>query len=223
MTAGCAVFRKSVFQQIGGFDERLAHCYNDVLFGVRCFEHGLRNIVVCSVELNHHEGAMRPGLTPKELQQLKANGELIRQLCRAPDPYLNSNLTVILHPGGTLLSGLNYDLLNWQPPNENAVTELVVNGSLLMVSEGVRTGRRVMIASAAMGTGLVMLNPGLEIAHSIDLNNRPALVNLLKALGVKRITVSDTSEKAVIQILSGLAVKGISLVLGHAENPGSQG
>jgi glycosyltransferase involved in cell wall biosynthesis len=56
VTAACLVIRRSIFMQVGGFDEEnLKVAYNDVDFCLRVREAGYRNVWCPHAELYHHE------------------------------------------------------------------------------------------------------------------------------------------------------------------------
>ncbi|PZR49122.1 glycosyltransferase family 2 protein [Paraburkholderia fungorum] len=59
VTAACLVIRKSVYDEVGGFDETLAVAFNDVDFCLRVREAGYRNVWTPYAELYHHESASR--------------------------------------------------------------------------------------------------------------------------------------------------------------------
>ncbi|WP_462114342.1 glycosyltransferase family 2 protein [Lysobacter xanthus] len=59
VTAACMVFRRARFEEVGGFDERLAVCYNDVDFCLRLRERGYANVWTPRAELLHYESASR--------------------------------------------------------------------------------------------------------------------------------------------------------------------
>jgi GT2 family glycosyltransferase len=98
VTAACMMIRREVFELVGGFDEHLAVCYNDVDLCLRVREAGFRIVWTPYAELYHHEGVLR-GYTvnPKEVEYMKARwGDALLH-----DPYYNENLT---------LHGENFDL-----------------------------------------------------------------------------------------------------------------
>ncbi|KWT82710.1 MULTISPECIES: glycosyltransferase family 2 protein [unclassified Variovorax] len=60
VTAACLVMRKSIYEQVGGFDEvNLQVAFNDVDFCLRLSEAGYRNVWTPYAELMHHESATR--------------------------------------------------------------------------------------------------------------------------------------------------------------------
>ncbi|MDR6535974.1 glycosyltransferase family 2 protein [Variovorax soli] len=60
VTAACLVIRKSIYEQVGGFDEvNLQVAFNDVDFCLRLGEAGYRNVWTPFAELMHHESATR--------------------------------------------------------------------------------------------------------------------------------------------------------------------
>lgn len=59
VTAAVMVVRKSVFAEVGGFDEDFAVAFNDVDFCLRLKQRGFRNIYVADVRLLHRESESR--------------------------------------------------------------------------------------------------------------------------------------------------------------------
>ena len=59
VTAACLLVRRSVYEAVGGFDERLAIAFNDVDFCLRVREAGYRHVLTPFAELFHHESLSR--------------------------------------------------------------------------------------------------------------------------------------------------------------------
>ena len=60
VTAACMLTRKSLWQQVGGFDEQhFGVAYNDVDYCMRLATVGYRSVYVPETKLTHHEGASR--------------------------------------------------------------------------------------------------------------------------------------------------------------------
>ncbi len=59
VTAACMLVRRSVFEEMGGFDENLAVAYNDVDFCLRLGEAGYRVLYTPHAELIHRESITR--------------------------------------------------------------------------------------------------------------------------------------------------------------------
>ncbi len=89
-TGACLMTRRAVFEELDGFDERFAVCYNDVDYCLRLGRSGRRVVCQPAARLLHYESASRPpGVEPHELQ-------LFRDLWGqewACDPYYNPNLS----------------------------------------------------------------------------------------------------------------------------------
>ena len=66
-TGACLAVRRSVFEQVGGFDERLVLCGSDVVLGLKAIQAGFRNVVSAATPVKHLESATRgPGSDPAE-------------------------------------------------------------------------------------------------------------------------------------------------------------
>ena len=98
VTAACLLVRKTVFDEVGGLDERLCVAFNDIDFCLRVGAKGYRNLWTPHAVLYHHESASR-GYEDTPEKQARFNGEidLMRsrwgdQLLR--DPSYNPNLSL---------------------------------------------------------------------------------------------------------------------------------
>ncbi len=99
VTAACMLVRKSVFNEVGGFDEKnLTVAYNDVDLCLEVLSKGYRNLWTPYAELYHHESVSRgrddvkknAKRFAKERRHMKEKwGELL-----TADPYYNPNLTM---------------------------------------------------------------------------------------------------------------------------------
>ena len=71
VTGACMMVRRSVWEELGGFDETYSVCYNDVDFCLRAGEAGYRIIWTPHAELYHHESRTRDRqVLPEEEQHL---------------------------------------------------------------------------------------------------------------------------------------------------------
>ena len=102
VTAACMVVTRERFLQVGGFDEGLPVCYNDVDFCLRLRAQGYFNAWTPFAELAHHESATRgPDDTP--LKRARHQREFARMLARwgdrlNRDPAYNPNLSLYGEP-----------------------------------------------------------------------------------------------------------------------------
>lgn len=89
VTGAAMMVRRTVFEQVGGFEEKLSVCYNDVDFCLRLREKGYLIVYTPYAELIHKESITRGTKVNREeaLYMLSRWGKLIKK-----DPYYNSNL-----------------------------------------------------------------------------------------------------------------------------------
>jgi len=59
LTAACMLVRRSVFEEMGGFDEAFAVAFNDVDFCIRLGQRGYRLLYTPHAELTHYESVSR--------------------------------------------------------------------------------------------------------------------------------------------------------------------
>ena len=103
VTAACMMVRRNVFDEVGGFDERLAVEFNDTDFCLRVLHRGYRNVYVPHATLVHHESKSRGTNEPSSMSAQKSSGRaLFRERWQTPgyrDPYYNANLTTVTDDG----------------------------------------------------------------------------------------------------------------------------
>jgi GT2 family glycosyltransferase len=98
VTAACLLVRRSVFEEINGFDEQLAVAYNDIDFCLRVRDAGYRHVWTPYAEMNHHESASR-GMEDTSEKQTRYAGEVSIIQSRwgnklLNDPAYSPNLTL---------------------------------------------------------------------------------------------------------------------------------
>jgi GT2 family glycosyltransferase len=93
VTAACMMMRRSLFDEVGGFDETLPIDFNDVDLCLRLRRLGYAIVYTPLALLYHHESATRGHFHLPEYQDLFLQrwGRQIRN----GDPYYNRNLTLI--------------------------------------------------------------------------------------------------------------------------------
>jgi GT2 family glycosyltransferase len=90
VTAACMLTRRSVFQELGGFDERLGVAFNDIDFCLRARQRGFLIVYTPYALLYHCESASRGKWSPDEDVDLLC--ERWGKPGEASDPYYNPNL-----------------------------------------------------------------------------------------------------------------------------------
>ncbi|MET0428521.1 MAG: glycosyltransferase [Microvirga sp.] len=98
VTGACLALRRSLFEQVGGFEERLHVAFNDVKLCIDVFEAGYRNLYVAEPLFYHHESASR-GVDCTPEQRERNTRELIYVRERhaallADDPSYSPNLSL---------------------------------------------------------------------------------------------------------------------------------
>jgi GT2 family glycosyltransferase len=97
VTAGCMAIRRDVFQEAGGFDERLAIAFNDVDLCLRLRRAGLRILWTPSVTLRHRESASLGAHDAGRSFEFAREVHLMREQWGMPldrDPHYNPNLSL---------------------------------------------------------------------------------------------------------------------------------
>lgn len=99
VTGACMMMRREVFDEVGGFDERYSHAFNDIDLCIRIREKGYLIVFTPYAELYHHESLSRGyENTPEKQMRFKKEIELFKEkwghILAKGDPYYNSNLTL---------------------------------------------------------------------------------------------------------------------------------
>lgn len=95
VTGACIATKKSLFEDVNGFDEELAIDYNDIDFCLRIGELGLRIVMNPNAMLFHFENATVPR-TKQNPEETALFGSRWSDLIKR-DPYYNKNLSQIRH------------------------------------------------------------------------------------------------------------------------------
>lgn len=98
VTAACLLIRRSIYEEVGGFDESLRIAFNDIDFCLRVRAAGYRNVWTPYAEMIHHESASRGHETTPE-KQARFRDEIMRMKARwgeglLRDPAYSPNLTL---------------------------------------------------------------------------------------------------------------------------------
>ncbi len=99
VTAACIMVKKSVFEEIGGFDEKFAVAFNDIDLCLKIREAGYLIVYNPYAELNHYESKSR-GYENTEEKIQRFNSEIAlfesrwEKFLEKGDPYYNPNLTL---------------------------------------------------------------------------------------------------------------------------------
>lgn len=91
VTGACLATRRSVFEELGGFDDTLGLDLNDIDYCLRAREAGYRIVYEPLAELVHHESPSRG--TSGSVEDIGKFIDRWEHLLLAGDPHLNSNLT----------------------------------------------------------------------------------------------------------------------------------
>ena len=138
VTAACMLVRRSVFEELGGFDETFAVGFNDVDFCIRLGRAGYRVLFTPHAELTHYESVSRglSGFYDDYQEFLRRWTEVLRE----GDPYYDPNLSRLDH------------WCSLRPPDEDEKwLELV--GGLVQVEQGAPESEDVQEAEPGDGAG----------------------------------------------------------------------
>ncbi len=99
VTAACMMMKRSVFDSIGGFEEKLAVAFNDVDLCLRTVQAGYLVVYNPEAELYHHESKSRGAEDSEEkVRRFQGEIEFMRtrwiQILKDGDPNYNKNLTL---------------------------------------------------------------------------------------------------------------------------------
>lgn len=96
LTGACIAVRRAVFEEVGGFDEKLEIAFNDTALCCEAMRRGYRNLYVGEISVLHHESKSR-GFddTPEKLARFRHECMLVRTPYKEffdADPYYSPNL-----------------------------------------------------------------------------------------------------------------------------------
>ena len=99
VTAACMMIKRSVYEEVGGLEEKLKVAFNDVDFCLRVRRAGYLIVYNPYVELYHYESKTRGAEDSKEkVRRFQSEIEYMRShwldLLKNGDPYYNQNLTL---------------------------------------------------------------------------------------------------------------------------------
>lgn len=99
VTAACMMVRRSVFEELGGFDEELGVAYNDIDLCLRAGRSGKKVLYTPYAQLYHYESRTRGlELTKEKAERVRRETEIFQDrwaaFLRRGDPCYNPNLTL---------------------------------------------------------------------------------------------------------------------------------
>ena len=95
VTGACLAVRKSVWNEVGGFDEKnTPNAYSDVDFCLRCSEKGYRSVFTPFAQLVHEQSASRGPDNSPEFKTAISYMQNRWKEAIARDPYYNPNLSL---------------------------------------------------------------------------------------------------------------------------------
>lgn len=99
VTAACMMMKRSVFKEVGGFEEKLAVAFNDVDLCLKCVDKGWRVVYDPYAELYHDESRTRGSEdTPEKARRFQSEIEFMRtrwiRYLKEGDPNYNPNLSL---------------------------------------------------------------------------------------------------------------------------------
>jgi GT2 family glycosyltransferase len=99
VTAACMLTKKSIFKEVGGFDENLSHAFNDVDYCIKVRQKGYLIVYTPFAELYHHESISRGYEDTQEkrdrfMEEIAFIKNKWHSILNMGDPYYNPNLSL---------------------------------------------------------------------------------------------------------------------------------
>lgn len=204
VTGAVLLVRRALFDEVGGLNEKLAHNFNDVAFCLDLDRKGYRNVVAARAVLQHLEGVSR--LDPSSDKGTKLQQEetiLLSKLYPETDPYWNPNLFFAHMQGGTLVIGLNCDMMAWPAaPWPHRDADWRKEKILLIGDDGsgwVEEARKGSVLYFAMMQGYAMqlVRPPLSNVKPFDIREPTVPQHVLHELGITKIVVRSILGSSV--------------------------
>jgi GT2 family glycosyltransferase len=125
VTGACMMMRREVFEQVGGFEERMIVSGSDVELALRIVGRGLRCVYTPHARLVHHESATRRGHSSPD-RDAWLSYAAFRPWTRRGDPFYNPNLTLTTMDNSLRLDErsaetLAVQMLAWERPGTLAL------------------------------------------------------------------------------------------------------
>ena len=99
VTGACQMIRRALFEELGGFDEKLVISGGDIELCLRARKRGLRVVCVGHVELFHYESQTR-GTRAVPAEDLRRERAVYADLLANGDPYFHPQLSLEVAKGG---------------------------------------------------------------------------------------------------------------------------
>jgi len=97
VTAACLMVRKTIFEEVGGLEEKLQVAFNDIDFCLKIRQKGYYNVFLPHVKLYHYESKSRGHEdTPEKIKRFNGEVDIMMQKWGGQlenDPFYNINLT----------------------------------------------------------------------------------------------------------------------------------
>lgn len=145
VTAACMMMRREVFDEVGGFDERLKVAYNDVDLCLRLREAGYLNVFLPYVVLHHFESKSRGyDVTPDKWARDETEREFMQarwNIGQFVDPFYNPNLTLDAENFAIAQEPRYFQTFEASQPNWNsgsAGSERLANARAALKDDGMR-------------------------------------------------------------------------------------
>lgn len=98
VTAACLMIKRSIYEEVGGLDEKIKVAFNDIDFCLRVRNAGYRNVWTPFAEMYHHESASRGHEdNPEKIARFNAEVEFMKNRwgkTLTTDPYYSPHLTL---------------------------------------------------------------------------------------------------------------------------------
>lgn len=189
LTAACVAIQARKFWEIGGFPESLAMNFNDVAVGIEARRRGWLNVYSPHADVMHHTSSTRGKEEAKAfLERIRREVVILGESWPDPDPHWPENLAVQTINRGTMIAGVNLDVLAWPGPGKDAPVALVVGRDTREIAKVLRAGFRVMVG-LVVGGALQLANPVLANTPPIKLEDEAKLEGLFRNLGVSRVAL----------------------------------
>lgn len=91
VTGACMAMRRSVYDELGGFDEGYQLVFSDIEICLRAIRAGYQVVYTPHASLLHHEGRTRYRYMP--LQDIRLGYKHFEEIVRRGDPFYNPNLS----------------------------------------------------------------------------------------------------------------------------------
>ncbi|MDR1721444.1 MAG: glycosyltransferase, partial [Methanobrevibacter sp.] len=178
VTAAAILMKKSVYEEVGGLDERYVYGYEDVDLALKLLKRGYKNILCSTALLFHYESSTQKKDSDEEIsKRVKHNIDLLNKIWK---PYLFEKILE--------------EKLNCQ----NLLTTEVLKIGIIVTEMGPKSTAGDTFTALELGKELINLGHDVEFISrykKLDNPNFDIIINLLHNYDISKVNFKENTIK----------------------------